>query len=209
MRAERAPAKGSLAKRRSDSGWTGPMPASPRYVDHAEAVDRHVDALVGCSPAKEWAVDQRPGDAAPRSPGAALRWCCHSIDTARVVDRADTCGCSPRIPHASYQLPSTSRRRSCGISFWLAEIETGKDTHSQWKDRRVKVPCCSLWKAHSPRSPTIPWLLIQRWSLRCLRQSLSTPGRSGMPAGFFPIRSRFEPGVAVSHQAGEQHLDLR
>jgi hypothetical protein len=72
------------------------------------------------------------------------------------------------------------------------EIETGKDTHSQWRDRRMKAPCCSLWKPHSPLSPTISWLLMRRWSLRCLRQSLSTPGRSGMPAGFFPIRSRFQ-----------------
>ncbi len=44
-----APAKGPQARARGCSGWAGPMPASPRCVDHAPAACRRVDALSGSS----------------------------------------------------------------------------------------------------------------------------------------------------------------
>jgi hypothetical protein len=51
------------------------------------------------NPAREWAEIQCPGDATARSPGAASRWPCPAIDTARAGDRGGNCGYWPHTPH--------------------------------------------------------------------------------------------------------------
>ena len=59
---------------------------------------------------------------ASRSPGAASRWCCHSIDTARATGKDDNCAgwlhrrcagchqlpCAARLPQATGQLDSVT-----------------------------------------------------------------------------------------------------
>ena len=58
------------------------LPAPPR-VDNEAVAYTPVDAASDSNPSRGWGETRRPMDARAHSPGAASRWRCHSIDTAR------------------------------------------------------------------------------------------------------------------------------
>ena len=67
------------------------LPALPHVGDEGVAYTP-ADAACGSNPSRGWAETRRPMDARAHSPGAASRWRCHSIDTARARGRDGNCG---------------------------------------------------------------------------------------------------------------------
>ena len=72
----------------------------PQRVDGARAGYRPAGVLCGSNLARIRVRDPLGADAAAHSPGAAWRSQRRSIDTARAMDRDDTCGCWLHTPRA-------------------------------------------------------------------------------------------------------------
>lgn len=82
--------------------WRRELADSPRCVGVARAADRRAGVLAGSNPARATGQNQPVRDAGGRSPGAALLWHSHSIDTARAADRDDSCEDWPRTRRAGF-----------------------------------------------------------------------------------------------------------
>ena len=77
-----------------------PVLSAPLRVGDEAVAYTLADAAYGSNPSRGWGETRRPMDATARSPGAALRWRSHSIDTVRAKDKGGNCGCWPHTRRA-------------------------------------------------------------------------------------------------------------